>query len=390
MHLLYLSPGFPPTAWHFCAALRERGVRVSGIGDEPLEPGSAARLVLDDYVCEPRMEDYASLKQAVAGIVARNGAFDRVESNVEWWLEADAQLRADFGVQGLQPDELRMQRSKYAMAQLFTQSGIPYPAIIRANDAHAVRSFAVEHGFPLVFKPDIGAGAVNTFSVANDEELGAALAHPLDNHVVQPFVRGDIVTYDGLTDREGRILFATSHVYDVGIMQLRQATGHDGAGHDGHYYSLRTVPPALARLGERAVRAFDVRERFFHIEFFACPDGSYVALEMNLRPPGGYTTELMNYAAGIDVYALWADVVTGHPAQNFRYHAAYHTAHAGRRRERHYRLSDAELRRELGDTLVAVEPVVASSADTMGDDAYLLRHPDLSALKAAIALVHAV
>lgn len=384
MHVLYLSPGFPPTAWQFCAALRQRGVRVSSIGDEPID-GSDARLAVDDYVCEPRMEEYAVLKEAVARIAARNGAFDRIESNVEWWLEAEAQLRADFEVPGLRPNELRAQRSKYAMGALFTKARIPYPPTLRANDPTSVRSFAAEHGFPLVFKPDVGAGAVRTFSVSNPEELKHALAQPLDYHVVQPYIGGDIITYDGLTDHEGRVVFATSHVYDVGIMQLRQAVGHDG-----HYYSLRSVPAALATLGQRAVRAFDVQARFFHVEFFALADGAYVALEMNLRPPGGFTTDLMNCAADIDVYALWADVVTGHPTQNFQHQAAFHTAHAGRRRHRRYRFSDAELRELLGATLVGVKPVMASSADTMGDDAYLLRHPDLAALKAAIALVHAV
>jgi biotin carboxylase len=271
------------------------------------------------------------------------------------------------------------------MARLFAAAKIPYPATARANDAARVRQFAAEHGFPLVFKPESGSGAVNAFSVADAGELEQALTQPLSEHLVQPFIQGDIITYDGLTDRAGRIVFATSHVYDVGIMQLRQARG------DGHYYSLLQVPSALAELGERAVRAFEIRERFFHVEFFARADGSYVALEMNLRPPGGFTTDLMNHAADMDVYALWAEIlVTGGLSRPFRHQAKYHTAHAGRRSDRTYRLNQEQLVLALGGTLVAAPAVPAAFADTMGDTAFLLRHADLDALESAIALVQAV
>ena len=52
----------------------------------------------------------------------------------------------------------------------------------------------------------------------------------------QPFITGDIVTYDGLLDRDGTIVFATSHAYDAGIMEVV------GQQRDGHYYSLRDIP----------------------------------------------------------------------------------------------------------------------------------------------------
>jgi hypothetical protein len=384
MNVLYLSPAFPPTAKQFCAALRTRGARVLGIGDEPLNEESPARCAVDDYVFEPQMADYELLRRAVAKLIERHGPLDRIDSNGEHWLEAEARLRADFSVPGLQLAALRQQRSKLGMAELFAAAHILYPATARANDAVGVRQFAVEHGFPLVLKPDTGSGAVDTFSVGNPEELEQALQRSLTGHVVQPFVRGNIITYDGLTDRDGKIVFATSHTYDTGIMQVRQGRS------DGHYYSLLEVPSGLALVGERAVRAFDIRERFFHIEFFDREDGSYVGLEMNLRPPGGFTTDMMNYAADIDVYAMWAAVLTGEPLGHVQHRAKYHTAHAGRRHDRSYRLSPAQLHAELGATLVASPAVPAAFADTMGDTAYLLRHADLNSLKAAIALVQAV
>ena len=135
--------------------------------------------------------------------------------------------------------------------------------------------------------------------------------------------------------------------------------------------------------------AFGLRARFFHLEFFARPDGSYLALEMNLRPPGGFTTDMMNYAGNIDVYALWARALTGESLAAIAYEREYYTAHVGRRREHEYRSSHEELVPALGSTLVAVEPVPDAFADTMGNTAYLLRHAELGALKHAIERVRA-
>ena len=37
--------------------------------------------------------------------------------------------------------------------------------------------------------------------------------------------------------------------------------------------------------------------------------GDVVALEVNMRPPGGYTPDMINFAASVDTYKIWADVM---------------------------------------------------------------------------------
>lgn len=384
MNVIFLSPAFPPTAHLLCAALRARQVSVLGVGDEPLSDDREERRALSEYAFEPEMADYAVLHRSVARLRDRHGVIHRIDSNGERWLDFEARLREDFDVPGLRPAALARQRSKLGMAEIFAAAGIPHPPGIRASSVKGVREFANVHGFPLIFKPDTGSGAIRTFTVQSHEELELALEAPLDAHIVQPFIEGEIVTFDGLADGDGRIVFSTSHVYDQGIMQVRLGRL------DGYYYSLRDIPFELQSLGARALAAFDVRERFFHLEFFARPGGSYVALEMNLRPPGGFTTDMINYACEIDVYALWAAAITGESLTGFSYERKYHTAHAGRRTERRYRLPHDVLLRELGPALVLHRPIPAAFADTMGDTMYLLRHAELDPLKRAIALVQDV
>ena len=382
MRILYLSPGFPPNSHLFCVAARARGAHVLAVGDIPeqdLPP--EARQAFEAYVFEPRMGEYERLLGLVQSLIALYGPVDFVESNGEHWLEVEGRLRDDLCIEGLSAQRVRRLRSKLDMAQAFETAGVPHPPGIRCVSPEVVRDFAATHGLPLVFKPDSGSGATSTFRVSTHAELDAALVLPLDNHIVQPFVDGVIVTFDGLVNREGGVVFCTSHVYDSGIMEVRTGTL------DGYYYSLRSIPPALEDVGRRALAGFGLRRRFFHLEFFWRPDGSYVALEMNVRPPGGYTTDMMNHACDFDVYALWAAVMMGDLLEDYRYERKFHTAHAGRRHERAYALSPATLRERLGDTLVLVESVPDAFASTMGNTMYMLRHRQLAQLIDAIKLV---
>jgi hypothetical protein len=42
-----------------------------------------------------------------------------------------------------------------------------------------------------------------------------------------------------------------------------------------------------------------VRERFFHIELFETKDKHIIALEVNMRPPGAWMTDAINYTYDI-------------------------------------------------------------------------------------------
>lgn len=382
MRILYLSPGFPPNSHRFCVAAHARGASVLAVGDVPesnLAP--QARDAFEHYVYEPRMGEYEVLLGIVRSMIEAHGRIDFIESNGEHWLEFEGRLRDDLGIEGLTARDVARLRSKLAMAEVFAGAGVASIPGIRCVSRQAVRSFAAQHGLPLVFKPDSGSGATSTFRVSTDAELEAALLMPLDGHVVQPFIEGDIVTFDGLVDRSGRVVFCTSHAYDRGIMELTSGMV------DGFYYSLRSIPPALEQIGLKALEAFALRRRFFHLEFFSRPDGSHVALEMNVRPPGGFTTDMMNVACDFDVYALWAAVMMGDSFAGFSYERKFHTAHAGRRHERVYAHSPGELPSALGDTLVLVCTIPDAFAVTMGNTMYLLRHRRLGPLLDAIRTV---
>ncbi|MFZ5470990.1 MAG: ATP-grasp domain-containing protein [Myxococcota bacterium] len=384
MNVVFLSPAFPPQFFSFCVALRERGVNVLGLGDTPAhELRQELKEALGEYYHLPDLGWYADGHRALAYFIWRHGRIDRIDSHTEHWLGLEAQLREDFNVPGPRPAELQARRSKSGMAELFQKCGVPHVEGELFRSAAQTQAYAQRVGFPLVFKPDLGVGAARTFKVSDDKELAEALAHPLAGYIVQPFQRGDITSYDGLVDREGRVVFETSHVYSAGIMEVVNEQ------RDVSYWNRREIPPELAKLGRQVVEGFGVRERFFHVEFFELPKGGYRALEINLRPPGGFTTDMMNYSADIDVYRLWARVLSGDSVEGFAYERKYHVAHVARRHGRSYLVPHDELARELGERLLWHRPMPHAFAGAMGDEVYMIRDPDFARLQKAIGRIQA-
>jgi len=73
---------------------------------------------------------------------------------------------------------------------------------------------------------------------------------------------------------------------------------------------IREIPPELKESGLKSVKAFDLHAQFFHLEFFLrTRDKHFYALEANLRPPGGWSVDMMNFAFDTDLYEAWARVL---------------------------------------------------------------------------------
>ena len=383
MNVLFISPHFPPQYVHFCTALRAQGARVLGLGDLPVSRlAPELRAALHDYRFVHDLSDEAAAIEAVRGLVSANGAIQRIESLNEHWLGLEARLRDRFDVVGPRPEELGRWRSKSGMRALFRAAGIDCSEGEPARSVEAVRAFVARVGLPVVFKPDVGVGAARTFRVDSSAELEAVLQEPLDGFVVERFEPGRLTSYDGLVDRTGQVVFSLSHVYSAGVMEIvrEQRTPW--------YHSRRTMPPALESIGRKVIAAFGLTERFFHIEFFE-HEGRFRALEVNVRPPGGFTTDLMNWACDLDVYRLWARMLTGDDLASFTHERPYHAAHVGRRRSVNYRFDPAVLREKLGVSLMDHRSLPPALARAMGDEIYFLREADETRLARAIELVSA-
>jgi biotin carboxylase len=383
MNVLFLSPAFPPQFFRFCTALRAHGINVLGMGDTPPhELPHELHAALGEYVHVPDLDaHYDSALRATAHLISRHGRLARIESHNEHWLTLESRLREDFNVPGPRPETLARWRAKSSMGDLFAAADIPGPVGHVHTTEAGTRAFAKAQGYPLIFKPNTGVGAQRTFKVNDDVELEAVLKEPLTGYLVQPFIRGTIVSYDGLVDDAGHVVFETSHEYSSGIMEVVNQKL------DFTYWNTRKIPAQLREYGRRALDTFGVRGRFFHIEFFRLDDGSHRALEINVRPPGGFTTDMMNYSADIDVYDVWARMVAGADLTGFRWTPKYHVLHASRRAGRRYQADFQALEAHLGERLLWHREVPGALAEAMGEYLVLVRHPDLAQVQADAAFI---
>ncbi len=380
MNVIFISPHFPPNFAQFSRALKDAGARVLGIGDTTFEElPHTLKDSLTDYRFVPDMQDFQAMKAVCREFMDIHGEIHRIESMNEFWLEMDARLRREFGVFGQKPEALRVNRMKSGMKDRFRQAGIPCAEGECYENPDKIRALAERSGFPLVFKPDLGVGAFGSFKVKNARELETAFEKDLRGYIVEEMLTGDLVSFDGLTDRDGEIVFFTSHIFNNGIMDVLSSQG------PMHYYNLRNLPMELERLGRKTVEAFDIRERFFHIEYFR-KDSEYKAMEVNVRPPGGFTMDMMNISCDIDLYRLWAELVMGR-TEEFTYKRKYHAAHVARRTMKRYLFEHEELLNKLGSMITYHMPMPGAFAEVMGDYTYLLRTPDQKTLEVAISMV---
>lgn len=383
MNFVYLSPHFPPNFYLFSVHLRRLGANVLGLADEQysvLRP--ELQQSLSEYYRVDNMHDYDELLRALGYFTHKYGKIDRIDSHNEYWLETEAHLRTDFNIPGIKDDQIGRIKQKSKMKETFRKAGVEVARGKVVNTLEQARKLIKETGFPVVAKPDIGVGAAKTYKIHAEQELLDFFAtKPAVDYIMEEFVDGVICSFDGLANKDGQPVFYTGHQYSKGIMET---VNNDDLI---YYYSLRDIPPDLEEAGRKVLRAFNVRERFFHLEFFRRKsDGKIVALEVNMRPPGGLTTDMFNYANDIDIYAEWANIIVNNQfLADFT--RPYHCAYISRKFNRRYKHSHQDLITMLGAKLVHHESISGIFSAALGDQGYLVRTPDLDEIHRFAAII---
>ena len=372
MNFVYLCPDFPPNFTLFSRRLAELGVSVLGVGEAPGESLSPSLCqALSDYVRVRDMHDYDGLVRALGLLTHRHGKLHRLDSHAEYWLETEARLRSDFNIPGLRAEAIGAMKSKSQMKEIFRRAGLNVAPGRIASELDEAEAFFQEVGRAVVAKPDIGVGAAGTYKLESLEQVRAFYAErPRHGYFLEEYIEGELYSFDGLVDRDGRLVFYTAHHFSDGIMEIVNRNDHLS------YYSLREIPADLEKAGRSLLAAYDLRERFFHFEFFRVLDGSLVALEVNMRPPGGLTTDLFNYANNIDIYREWANVVV-HNRFEASWDRPYHACYVGRKDWKSYRHSCQAILDHLGPRLVHRERINSLFVRAIGDEGFILRSPDL-------------
>ena len=314
----------------------------------------------------------------MAWIIHKFGRVDWIESNNEYWLERDAMLRTDFNVpSGFHVEDLARIKYKSGMKEYYQKAGIRTARYHIVDNFDSCKAFINEVSYPVIVKPDNGVGANDTYKLSNDGELWSFLneKNPNVRYIMEEFVTAEVNSYDAIIDSNGNPLFETGNVSPISIMDI--VNNNDNS----IYYIVKDLADDVRAAGRAAVKSFGVKSRFVHFEFFRLTKDQYmgkqgdvVALEVNMRPCGGFSPDMMNFANSTDVYKIWADMIAFNCStkpQGEHFFCAF----AGRRDGKPFQMSHEELAAKYANQMRMMERMPDALSGAMGNQMYIAVFP---------------
>ena len=212
-NFIFISPNFPTNYWQFCRELKNDGMNVLGIGDQPYdELKPELKDSLNEYYKVGSLENYDEVYRAVAFFIFKYGRIDWLESNNEYWLERDARLRTAFHItSGFQEDDIPRIKYKSKMKAYYAQAGIPTARYHLVDTLEECEKFIKEVGYPVVVKPDNGVGASHTYKLEDQGQLEVIFRtkEPEVSYIMEEFVVAEVNSYDAIIDSNGDPIFET-------------------------------------------------------------------------------------------------------------------------------------------------------------------------------------
>lgn len=375
-NVVFISPNFPTNYWQFCRELKKNGMNVLGIGDQPYEElNPELKENLHEYYKVSNLENYDEVYRGVAFLIFKYGPIDWLESNNEYWLERDARLRTAFHItSGFQEEDIPRIKYKSKMKEYYRNVGISTARYYLVEDREGCLEFIDKVGYPVVVKPDNGVGASQTYKLSSDEELDDFLQKktPGVSYIMEEFVYAEVNSYDAIIDSHGEPLFETGNVTPMSIMDI--VNNQDNS----IYYILKELPSDTRQAGRATVKSFGVKSRFVHFEFFRLlkdqkglgTKGSIIALEVNMRPCGGFTPDMIDFAHSTNVYKIWADMVAFDKTEIESGPHAY-CAYAGRRDGKNFLLNDSQVAEKYENRLKMNQRIPEVLAGAMGNQMFV-------------------
>ena len=378
MNVVFISPHFPLYFHNFCSRLKDRGVNVLGIGDADYNLISEeTKNSVTEYYRVSNLENYQEVENACKFYESKYGQIDWIESQNEYWLEMEATLRSKFNINtGTKIEYMSDMKYKSKMKDVYKKAKIPVARYISVKSIETLIDFATNVGYPIIVKPDNGVGASSTYRLKNNEEVRSFFnkRNKMVKYIAEEYINGHVETFDGITDSNKNILVASSHVMINSIMDCVNEK------QEAIFYCQPIKDRDIEEIGKRAVKAFDTRSRFFHFEFFRLDKdkeglgrkGDLVGLEVNMRAPGAYMPDIINYTYDIDVYTIWADMII-HDKSFFNIDRKYNVGYISRRNELKYKHSLKDIKSRFKDNVLFDVNVPKVLSDAMGDKVLLVR-----------------
>ncbi|MCD8326735.1 MAG: ATP-grasp domain-containing protein [Lachnospiraceae bacterium] len=325
------------------------------------------------------LENYDEVYRAVAFFAFKYGPIDWLESNNEYWLEQDARLRTAFHITtGFQESDMFKIKNKSQMKAFYEKAGIPVARYYLVKDMEGAKEFISEVGYPIIAKPDNGVGASHTYKISNEDELKYFFdtQEHYDQFIMEEFIDGEVNSFDAIINSQGEPIFNIGNISPVSIMDI--VNDQDNSV----FYIVNKLAEDVKAAGLATLKSFGVKSRFVHFEFFRLlsdhqglgKKGDVIALEVNMRPSGGISPDMMNYSQSTDVYKIWADMIA-FDRTDLQIGETNYCGFVGRRDGKNFVMSPEDILSKYNSHIRQAGRVADALSDAMGNEMYLVTFP---------------
>jgi biotin carboxylase len=291
----------------FLQECKRQGCHVILLTREKLAEEDWPRESIDEMFFMPELAKQPDIIYAVS-YLARTRTIDRVIPLDDYDVETAASLREHLRLPGMGATTAYYFRDKLAMRVQARDERILVPDFVPVLNYERLREFMARVPPPWLLKPRSEAGAMGIKNIEVEEELWRWLDTLGDRqsfYVLEKFIPGDVFHVDSIISEE-EILFSIAHQYARPPLSVSQ---------EGGIFSTRTVPrdskdsTELLALNRQVVRALGMVRGVTHAEYIrGFEDGGFYFLEGAGRVGGANIAELVEFAAGINLWAEWAKI----------------------------------------------------------------------------------
>jgi hypothetical protein len=391
--VIFVAPYFMEATLRFVGAVaRVDGVRMGLVSVDPAEKlppelraHVAAHWRVDDAL------DPDQIVAATAALSQRLGPLSKLVGTLEELQVPLAIARERLGIPGLSSEAAQNFRDKARMKTVLENAGLPCARHRLAHTRVEALEFARDAGFPLVAKPQAGAGAKNTFRVDGGTQLEDVLTGMGSGPVLlEEFVTGEEHSFDAAMVNGEPVFHSISRYYPSPLEVLREP-----------WIQWCVLLPReidvpeydpIRRDGFASLKALGLKTGFAHMEWFRMEGGRVAISEVGARPPGAQFTTLMSFAHDVDMYRLWAGLaaldVWKTPLRKYAVGCAYLRAQ-GQGRVRQV-LGLDQIARELGPLVVEAKlpkEGQPTGGTYEGEGFLIVRHPDTAVVEDALKTI---
>jgi hypothetical protein len=295
----------------FMRECQARGCDVTLITKEKMLQEDWPRDVLADLFAVPNDAPVELFLDLVSHL-AQTRKLDRIVALEEFDVVIAALAREHLCLPGMSSVTAKTFRDKFSMSVTARDAGILVPDFVPAINNEEISEYLNRVPPPWVLKPRSDVSAIGIRKLESAEEVWAvieelnkreSLRDRASYHLLARFIPGEVLHVDSLVDK-GRVVFAGVNKYGRPPMQV---------AHGGGAYISQTIAHGsaeqrrLLEINRRLVRAMGLQTGATHAEFIKSEaDREFYFLEIAARVGGAYIADVLEAAAGINLWREWA------------------------------------------------------------------------------------